>query len=167
MNSRFHAHRGGGLGQRLPALLLAVALAAGCSDEGDPAAPNGDPDPDPGAQLSFASDVQPIFDARCGPACHGANGNGGLDLRPGQSHASLVGVTSPTYQAPRIEAGDPAGSVLFNKITDTGVYGPLMPAGGPALSADRIAVIRAWIEAGAPDGDFDAPTSRTSPSTTP
>lgn len=144
----------------LPVLFVAaLAGLTGCSDDGDPVDPGGsDPDPDP-TETTFADDVQPIFDARCGPACHGANGNGGLDLRAGQSRSNLVGVTSPNYQAPRIEAGDPSASVLFNKITDTGVYGPLMPAGGPALGADSIALIEAWILAGAPDGAFDPDSS--------
>lgn len=140
----------------LPMVLVSVlALTTGCSDDGDPVDPGGsDPDPDP-VQATYADDVQPIFDASCGPACHGASGNGGLDLRSGQSHDALVGVTSPTYQAPRVQPGDPAASVLFNKLTNTGVYGPLMPAGGPALGTAVIDLIEAWILAGAPDGAFD------------
>ncbi len=137
------------------AAALVLVLGTGCSDEGAPL----DAGNLPMQVNDYESAVQSIWDRSCGPACHGASGNGGLDLRAGQSYGNLVGVVSATYGAPRIVAGDPTESVLFDKITDTGRYGGSMPAAGPALAASDIAMIRAWIVAGAPNGAFDPPAS--------
>lgn len=131
------------------ALLTAPLLLVACSDEGSPVVPDeggGTPD-DP---VSFAQEVQPIFDARC-VECHGIADNGGLDLRGGQSYGDLVGVESPNYGAPRVEPGDPSGSVLYDKITGGGVYGDQMPLGRTPLSGAQIETIRTWIAQGALD----------------
>lgn len=144
---------------------LALVFLIGCSDEGAPLAVGTG---DPPAVNDYESAVQSIWNRSCGPACHGVGGNGGLDLRPGESHGNLVGVVSLAYGAPRIVSGDPAASVLFNKITDTGLYGGSMPAAGPALTTVDIEMIRAWIVGGAPDGAFDPPgTSSRSESESP
>lgn len=134
--------------------VLTLAIV-GCSDDNGPTAPeNGTP----GEQASYEGDIQPIWDQSCGSSCHGESGLGGLDLRPGESHANLVNVISPTYSVARVVPADPEGSVLYNKIVDTGTYGGLMPPGGPALSSADIELIRAWILAGAPNGVFDLPS---------
>jgi hypothetical protein len=133
------------------AALLALATL-GCSDDDDPAAPGDGTAP---TQASYEDDIQPVWDQSCGPGCHGDSGFGGLDLRPGESHAALVNVISPTYGVARVAPADPAGSVLFNKITDTGTYGGVMPLGGPLLDEASIELIRAWILAGAPAGMFE------------
>ncbi len=137
--------------------LSAVFGGSGCADEGEPlTAP---PAPDPGPTLDYETAIQPLWDTRCGPVCHGMNGNGGLDLRLGRSHDSLVGTVSPTYGAPRVVPGDPGSSVLFDKITGGGRFGPRMPADGSTLTARQIQVVEQWILAGAPDGAFPAPPS--------
>lgn len=127
--------------------LAGAGLAlAGCSDQGDPVtAPGVTPE-----VVSFAADVQPLFDANC-VGCHGAGGNGGLDLRAGQSRVNLVGVTSPTYGAARVVAGDPDASVLYDKLTGGGTYGQPMPPSGTSLSPVALEAIRSWIADGAPD----------------
>lgn len=129
----------------LVGLLALTALAAGCSDLGDPVAP-----PDTTPAISFAADVQPLFTANC-VGCHGAGGNGGLDLRAGQSRANLVSVTSPNYGAVRVVPGDPDASVLYDKLTGGGVYGQAMPPTGTSLPAAALETIRQWIADGAPD----------------
>lgn len=139
--------------------LAGMAIVA-CSDGGAPTGPA--PGSSADGTYTYATDVQGIWNRNCGPACHGLGGNGGLDLRPGASHAQLVGTVSPNYGAPRIAAGDPAGSVLFGKITDSGVFGGSMPAGGPALNSIDIELIENWILAGAPAGAFDAPEGEAS-----
>ena len=146
---------------RMTRALWAVLVAAStaCSDGGGTAAPSSDA---PGDELSYETQIQGIWSLRCGSSCHGANGNGGLDLRRGQSYTNLVGVTSPNYGAPRIAPNDPEGSVLFNKITDTGLFGELMPNGGPALGDTDIELIRAWILDGAPNGPFEMPEGEAS-----
>ncbi|MCI0452839.1 MAG: cytochrome c [Candidatus Latescibacteria bacterium] len=129
------------------AMLLSCA-SIGCSDLGDPRQPMAVDD----AAISFARDVQPIFNARC-VVCHGAVNPlpAGLDLRAGNSYAHLVGRTSTGY-APnlRVSPGDTLASVIYGKITGTN-FGEQMPPGFfliPPSERDRIV---AWILAGAPN----------------
>ena len=124
-------------------LILSAGITA-CSDEGrDPTVPAG-------TEVSFAADIQPIFDARC-TVCHGVGGNGGLNLLPGASYANLVNVTASGYAAKRIAPNDSDNSVLYGKVSDTGIYGGRMPAAGDPLTDEQIANIRTWIQQGAPD----------------
>jgi mono/diheme cytochrome c family protein len=133
----------------LPRGLLAAAIfTGGCSDRG--ASVLQDPSPDPEPTVSFSDDVQPIFDARC-IVCHDSDGPSGLTLLSGASYGELVGVTAAGYTALRIAPGDPENSVLYNKITDSGLYGGIMPAVGPPLTAEQISAIATWIEEGALD----------------
>jgi len=131
----------------LPALLAGVTVLtvlAGCSDHGDPLVPEDTvPQPDP---VSFATEVQPIFDASC-VGCHGAGGNGGLDLRAGSSRANLVGVPATGGGGDRVVAGDSAASVLYQKLT--GVGGLMPPTG--ALPAAEVDLVATWIDEGALD----------------
>lgn len=125
-------------------LLGLVTALVGCSDDDD----DGTLDPGP-TPVSYATQIQPIFDVSC-VRCHGEGGSGGLDLRPGDSHGNLVGVISQNYApALLVVAGDPVGSVLHEKVADTGRFGGVMPPGAGALPDDEIALIRRWIEEGA------------------
>jgi hypothetical protein len=107
--------------------------------------------------VSFAGNIQPIFNRSCATSsqCHGPNGAQGLDLTTGNSIRNTVGVKAT--QQPRkllIKAGDPADSYLFQKIVGTpGISGILMPQGCPGnplggavcLSADDTSAIEEWI----------------------
>lgn len=96
----------------------------------------------------FAGDIQPIFTTHC-VGCHGAQPQAGLDLRDGAAHAALVGVASTEVPASnRVEPSDPAASYLVQKLGPGPAVGETMPLGG-SLPADRIALISAWIAAGA------------------
>ena len=44
-----------------------------------------------------------------------------------------------------MKSGDTLGSVLWNKINGTGVYGQLMPFGGPKLPQATLNLISTWI----------------------
>ena len=101
-----------------------------------------------------------IFDTTClDLGCHNAtNLAGGQSLVSGQSYAQLVGVTPQNVAAAqggllRVTPGDPDKSFLVTKITLPVVfdprYGSRMPSGKPALSADQIEHVRAWILRGA------------------
>lgn len=101
--------------------------------------------------VSFAANIQPIFNSRCAVAgCHAApSPKAGMDLSAGLSYANTVNVTSTGYApAVRVVPGDTGASVLFNKITNTGVYGGGMPPGGP-ITASQTALIQTWILEGA------------------
>lgn len=88
--------------------------------------------------VSYARQVAPILETRCAD-CHGAETKeAGLgvttyaDLMKGSEYGTVV------------EAGDPAASLLMEMIT-----AGEMPQDAPAMPADEIEILRAWIAAGA------------------
>jgi len=102
-------------------------------------------------EISYATDIQPIFDNNC-IVCHDQTHVTGLDLRDGFSYDLLVGVQTAFY-APnvRISPFSLDDSVLWHKINDDGLFGGIMPQIGGPLSNFEIEKIRAWIEEGALD----------------
>ena len=100
-------------------------------------------------EVSFAEDIQPIFTNKC-IQCHNQNHPTGLDLREGNSYDLLVNVSSTNY-APnfRIESFSIENSVLWHKVTNSGIYGGQMPPVGDPLSNFEIEKIESWIELGA------------------
>jgi mono/diheme cytochrome c family protein len=125
-------------------LIPALLLGAGCSDDGDDPTNPGDGGADP---VSFAADVQPIFDNNC-VGCHGDGGAAGLDLRQGVSHANLVGVAAQASSGDRVVSGDAANSVLYKRLIGDGVG--LMPPGS-SLGTSTIELVERWIDEGAAD----------------
>jgi cytochrome c553 len=92
----------------------------------------------------FAGRVAPLLAAKCG-ACHGptaAESGFRIDIR----EQALAGGDSGTAG---IVPGQPAESELFVRVATTDKE-LRMPAEGEPLSADEQAVLKAWIEAGAP-----------------
>jgi len=126
---------------------MAMLAMAGCSDFGDDSQATGPTQPP--ATTSLASDIQPIFDNNC-IGCHGAGGQAGLDLRSGQSHGNLVGVTSTESALSLVEAGLPAQSWLFLKLTGQHDVGDAMPPGG-SVGAANLDLVESWITEGALD----------------
>lgn len=112
---------------------------------------------DAGPQMSFAADIQPIFNARCGPTCHTtASMNGGLNLSTGNSHAALVAVNTSAGcvgGGQRVVAFDPKSSQLWKKLTPDGGYcNNTMPRLLMQLRLSQpaeFARIEAWIAQGA------------------
>lgn len=145
--------------RRCCALAGAAALAvAGCGGgSGEGLDSNGRPLSEGGGgngtlTASFASIQANVFTPRC-TGCHaGASAPQGLRLDAASSYALLVGVASaevPSLQ--RIAAGDPDASYLVQKLEGRAAVGVRMPYGGPYLDDASIAVIRAWVAAGAPE----------------
>jgi hypothetical protein len=102
------------------------------------------------AQVDFLTQVQPIFDTNCATAgCHVAGHSTGLDLTPGNSYGNLVNVVSTNY-APgvRVEPYNPSNSVLYHKITNSGVFGGVMPPSGE-MDSINVQIITDWISEGA------------------
>ncbi len=123
--------------------LVLTAIFSGCSDHGDPTGaiiPPAGNDP-----VSFAADIQPIFDTHC-VGCHGDGGNAGLDLRNGLSYANLVGVAANNAGGVLVVAGDAATSVLQQRLA--GSLGGSMPPGTP-LQASAQDLVAEWINDGA------------------
>ena len=78
---------------------------------------------------------------------------GAMDLRSGNSFASLVNVASleqPTLM--RVKPGDPDNSYVIHKLEGApGITGSRMPFGGPFLAQATIDEVRSWIASGAPN----------------
>ncbi len=117
--------------------ITAVVGFAGCSSE--PASSGAT------CTADIASIRQNIILASCTLAgCHAADQPAaGLDLTREDLEAALVGVPAGLCNGALVVAGDPAASVLYQKITAPSC-GMRMPMAGP-LSADQIACIEKWI----------------------
>ena len=128
--------------------ILRVTDNSGCEPQ-DPV------DPDPGNNVqdptSFSSIYQTILVPRCAP-CHTAGAAGGLSLATEQTALdNLVGsgaVTPACSGRPMVEPGDPAQSVLWQKVSGQNLCGSMMPPGSP-LTSSQLAAIEEWIEDGA------------------
>ncbi|GAB5410081.1 MAG: hypothetical protein BalsKO_24460 [Balneolaceae bacterium] len=94
------------------------------------------------AQVDYASQIQPIFNASC-TSCHGTNG--GVTLT---SFEALMGSTGNAYGSNLVVAGDPDASGLVDKIEPNPTSGSRMPIGGTLLQSE-IDLIRQWITEGA------------------
>jgi hypothetical protein len=136
--------------RRLSLLLLITA----CSDDFVLPSKGGADDTDVVVDGTDFCAVQSIFAARC-LNCHGSAALGDLDLGT-DAYAALVDVPSAQNAAVKLVVpGDPAASMLYQKVTGTQTDGGSMPPGS-TLVADEAEVIRAWIADGA-DGACDEP----------
>lgn len=96
------------------------------------------------AQVDFETQIQPILTSNC-TSCHTSTHSTGLDLTSGNSYNDLVDVVSQNYSpALRVVSGDPGSSVMYNKITNTGTYGGVMPPSGQISTANQT-LIQTWI----------------------
>ena len=87
--------------------------------------------PDP---ISFATEIQPVFTAKC-IACHPPTR--GLDLTEGNAYASI---SNPTY----INLGTPEESLIYTKPDPAGSH----PG---KYSTTEAAIVLKWIQEGAND----------------
>lgn len=99
--------------------------------------------------VSFANDVQPIFNRWC-ISCHGADG--GLSLSSSVSYNNLVNKPSHYFFPDdafilRVKPFSPDSSVLFGKVSSTR-FGQRMPP-GTQITPTEIEKIRVWIVEGA------------------
>ncbi|MEM6992432.1 MAG: hypothetical protein AAF721_18105 [Myxococcota bacterium] len=148
-----------------------VLLTAACG--GDDAAGNdaatgaategGDASGDTGTAVSYSADVRPIFGRYGCIVCHHDNSAIDIDIgSPFEAPNGLVGsentwaVAHPEGNTPalNVEAGAPDESFLLDKIGDPMLVDPAtagapMPLRIERLTADELANLRAWIDAGA------------------
>ena len=90
------------------------------------------------------------------PSCAGHHGpslaEADLDLSAGRSFANLVNVPSIQVELSLVTPGDAENSYLIHKMDGRpGIVGGQMPIGRLPLDAEEIAVIRQWIDMGAPN----------------
>ena len=93
------------------------------------------------ANVSYATNIQSLFNKNC-IGCH-KTGATAPDLTTGNSYAAL---TTATNGEKFVNAGDAAGSILYQCMSGTG--GPLMPPNGK-LNASKLALVEKWINDGA------------------
>jgi mono/diheme cytochrome c family protein len=100
------------------------------------------------AAVSFARDIQPVFEGSCA-ACHGETAQlSRFDLRTRES--ALRGGARGSDIVP----GHADESRLYRRIA--GLERPSMPAQGTPLTAAQVAAVRQWIDEGA---KWDAPST--------
>lgn len=130
----------------------AVLVSLGAFESGAPGAsdarraPSATAPSAPQDTVSFADDVLPIFRQRCAECHGGEDENGEVRTEVSLNLLEYEGVMAGSEFGTVIEAGDPANSFLLDMIMDG-----TMPELGDPVPEEEIAVIRAWIEAGAPN----------------
>ncbi len=107
-----------------------------------------------GSTPTFTEVQERVFRPWCSfSSCHGDGGAGGLMLERADD---LVGVPSSFVDMPRVSAGDPENSYLYQLLSKCepevdGFEARHMPAGAPTLlDPALVRLVRAWIESGAP-----------------
>jgi len=130
-------------------LSASAGLLTACDDGG------GTTTGDPVVEVTFHKDVEPILQAHC-LSCHSEGKIGGFSLAAFDDAAPMAGL-----MAAQTESGlmPPWGA------QDTEDCHPRLPwKNDPRLSAEEIATLRAWSDAGAPEGDpADAPPAYEAP----
>jgi hypothetical protein len=105
------------------------------------------------AAPSFATDIWPILQNRCGTmGCH-ANLSNPLMPDEATAYTNLIGMPANTAMANYVEPDDPDTSYLWHKVAGTqltvpGGAGSTMPFGGELCSLE-LQAIYAWILTGA------------------
>ena len=135
------------------ALAGLAMMSARCSSSSSPTTPS----PTPPSGPTFSQQIQAQILTPACVFCHtdeGRTPTGGLNLKAGAAYASLVGVASTGKPgAVRVIAGNPSGSYLVQKLEGAAdIVGLRMPRNGPPFLSDaQVALIRQWIQNGAPN----------------
>jgi hypothetical protein len=101
---------------------------------------------------SLANVQTEVFDASCAfSSCHGGSQpTADLSLKPGESWAALVEVEAEEVTgATRVVPGDASASLLYRILLAPEGNADRMPPGSE-IEADRIDLVKRWIEEGAP-----------------
>ena len=106
-------------------------------------------------EVSFSQSIVPVLRTQCA-TCHMTGDEpGGMKLYPSAAWASLVDVPSAESPLKRVAPGEPAKSYLLHKLQgthlDVGGEGAQMPFAQPPLPEETRALVRRWIEQGAPN----------------
>ena len=135
------------------AALVGIAMTVACSSSTSPSTTTTTTTT---TGSTFSTIQTQILTPSC-TSCHtdeGRTPSGGLNLKSGVAYANLVGVASTGKPgAIRVVAGNPAGSYLVQKLEGAAdIVGLRMPRNGPPYLSDaQVALIRQWIQSGAPN----------------
>ena len=100
-------------------------------------------DAPPEPEISFRSDVLPIFQRHGCLSCHGGTNNLFVGTVPQLLAGGLNG--------PAVTPGNANESLIIRKTSTTPPFGDRMPQGGPYLPDSTTQVLRTWINQGAKD----------------
>ena len=123
------------------AVVVDGALDGICDTCEDGVIVDNDADNDEICDISYLTQIQPIFDASC-TSCHG--GSGSLSLT---SYEDLM--LGNSNNGPVVNAGNGANSLIIQKLR--GTAGSQMPMGDCCLEDESIDLIETWIDEGAQD----------------
>lgn len=135
--------------------VVGTAMTVGCSSSTSPSTTT--PTTTTTSGPTFSQQIQAQILTPACVSCHtdeGRTPSGGLNLKAGAAYANLVGVASTGKAgAIRVIAGNPGGSYLVQKLEGAAdIVGLRMPRNGPPFLTDaQIALIRQWIQSGAPN----------------
>ena len=143
-------------GYGLAAAVMIIVMTAGCDESLKEFA-----GPTPDLEPTFSAIQRDIFNATDSAGrlactgCHNPTGArfNGLNLTGSTAYATIVNVASVGKpSAIRVVPGNPDASYLVQKIEGAaGIVGVRMPQTPPYLTPNQIAIIRRWIELGAPN----------------
>jgi len=133
--------------------LLFALILIGCSSDSDngmiTGPVNDEPDNPTPTEVSFATQVRPIFAASCGGSgCHVGGSASGVNLA---SWSATMASSGSQYPGATVVAGSAASSPLIDKLGSSPRFGSRMPLGRGALSSSQIETISSWINNGAPN----------------
>lgn len=119
------------------AYFMTLALGAACGSTPDDG--GGDDDDGGGGEVTYWRDAKPIIDAKCGK-CHVEGGIAPFSLETyadAKTHAGVAQLAINDGIMPPWKATDDCNEYVGNR----------------SLTADQKAVLNAWFDAGAPEGD--------------
>jgi mono/diheme cytochrome c family protein len=125
-------------------LLCIAVIGLACTEntENLVAAPDDGDNNEPISQVSYADQIQPIFNNNCA-GCHGSSGGVGLS-----SYLALMSSIGNNYGENVVVPGNANASGLVDKIEPNPEHGSRMPTNG-SLTPAEIQLIRTWINEGA------------------
>jgi hypothetical protein len=100
--------------------------------------------------VDYLRDIKPILQARC-HACHAA-----LKQESNLRLDTVAAIARGGDSGPAVVAGNPAGSLLFERVSAADEAERMPPDGAP-LTAEQIATLAKWIAAGAPAPADESP----------
>ena len=128
--------------------IAGAAMTAACGSSSSPTTPTP-------AGPTFSQQIQADILTPACVRCHTDEGRtpaGGLILKAGAAYAQLVNVPSPRSGVIRVIPGNPSGSYLVQKLEGApSIMGARMPLNSAPLTDAQIALIRQWIQNGAPN----------------
>ncbi len=126
----------------LSVLILCAALGTACSNTAKAGAATPDPEAvTPTVTASFAGDIKPMMDAKCGK-CHVQDMKGGLSFQ------SLDRLMAGGRHGAAINPGNADSSLLYKMASgQPGVK--RMPPRGEGLTPTELATLKSWIDSGA------------------